>query len=157
MPPLCGGGIGWGGCGHFLGQNAPGAVLGCQPEAPAVLVRAHPAERLLEAVLVIVAQIRLEPLDELLRRDPRPVPVVEELVLEPSEEPLAGRVVRRAPLLRHRAHDPVLVADLDPSRPAVVAAAVAVAHGALALRQRPAGVAEAGVRELAGRPRPDGP
>lgn len=57
---------------------------------------------------------------------PRPVPMVEELVLQPPEEPLARRVVGAAPLCRHASDQSVLVADPYPLRPPVVPAAVRV-------------------------------
>ena len=122
--------------------------LGRQPQRPPVLHRAHPAQRLLRALLVIVAEPRVEAGHELLGGDPAPVPAVEELALEPAEEPLARRVVRRAPLRRHRAREPVLLAYRDPAGPAVVPAAVGVDPGRLARRQRRAGAREARVRQL---------
>lgn len=53
-----------------------------------------------------------------------PIPLVEELVLEPSEEPLAGGVVGVAALCGHAPDEPLRVADADPLGPAAVAAAV---------------------------------
>lgn len=46
---------------------------------------AHPPQRLLEAPLAVVLEVLAEPLLELARGDPAPVPVVEELVLQPAE------------------------------------------------------------------------
>ena len=89
-------------------------------KAPAVLVGAHPPQRVLETPLAVVLEVLAEPLLELARGDPAPVPMVEELVLQPAEEALAGRVVRAAPLRRHAPGQPVLLADRDPARPAVV-------------------------------------
>ena len=86
-----------------------------------------------------------------------PSPVVEELVLQPSEESLASGVVGRAPLPGHRPDDAALCADADPSGPSVVAASVAVAYGMLSVRQLPAGLFQHGVRQLRVRALPDAP
>lgn len=63
---------------------------------------------------------------ELLVAHAPPVPPVEELVLEPAEEPLGGRAVRAASLDAHRPDRPVLLADANPFVPPVVAAAVGI-------------------------------
>lgn len=84
------------------------------------------------------------PLDvgvELLREAPGghrgPVVAVVELLLERAEEALRPRVVRVAPLPRHRADDAVPGADpLPGSRPVRPAAVEALGHGGVALRQR---------------------
>lgn len=62
---------------------------------------------------------------------PRPVPVVEELVPEPPEEPLHRRVVGQAVLLRHRSDQVVPLADPDPAGPPVVVPPVRVDDGTL--------------------------
>lgn len=70
-----------------------------------------------------------EPID----RQAPPVSPAGELDLEAPEEALHGGVVRRASLLRHRAHDTVALATLYPARPAAVATAIAMADGGFAL------------------------
>ena len=62
-----------------------------------------------------VSELRLDPLvpvpdhvlvehaDELVHRDAREAPLVEELLLEPAEEPLRGRVVGRTAFRAHGA------------------------------------------------------
>lgn len=76
--------------------------------------------------------VPIECIHELTDAPALPVAPVEELDLEPPEEPFHGGVVRRAALLRHGARDPVTLTALDPAGPAVVAAPVAVAYRALA-------------------------
>lgn len=125
--------------------------------AAAVLVRAQPPERALDPPRAIVPQVGVQHLGELRERDALPVPVVEELVLEPPEEPLAGRVVGAAPLGRHRAREPVLPADRDPPRPPVVAPAVAVHHGARPLPPGREGVEQRPVGERGRGPGADPP
>ena len=123
------------------------------PKPSPVLVRAEPPEGALCPALAVVAEVAVEPLHELLRAHARPVPVVEELVLEPPEEPLAGGVVRAAALGRHTPHQPVLLADPYPLGPAVVAAAVRVDDGARTLAPLRQGLEQRGVRQrLAGAP-----
>lgn len=66
-----------------------------------VLHRAEPPERPLDPSVPVVHEVPLEPGHEPLRRDAPPVTPVEELVLEPAEEALAGGVVGAAALGRH--------------------------------------------------------
>lgn len=124
---------------------------------PAVLHRAQPPEGLLYPLLTIVHEIGLEPLDELLGRHALPVPVVEELVLEPPEEALAGRVVGAAALGGHAHDQAVLPADPDPLGPAVVATAVRVDRRAGAGRPGRKGLEQARVREALVGVQPDRP
>ena len=58
------------------------------------------------------------------RGNAREAPPVEELLLEPAEEPLRGRVVRRTAFRAHRTRQTMLLADADPLGPPVVAATV---------------------------------
>ncbi len=80
------------------------------------------------------------------------IPIIS--VLEPAEEPLHGRVVRRAPLPRHRALEAVPLADLEPPGPPVVAPPVAVDHGGLARPERCARLLEHRVGHLGVGPLP---
>ena len=91
-----------------------------------MLHRAQPSQLLFRPLLVVVSQIGVEHAAELGYRHARPVPMVEEFILEPAEESLHRRVVRAAPLLRHRPGQVVLLADRDPSGPAVMAPADAL-------------------------------
>lgn len=93
-----------GGCGRF---SVP---LGSWPETPSVLHRALPAQRLLDAALVVEAQVGIEHRRELLHGNAAPVAMEEELVLKPTEEALHGGVVRAASFLRHRPHQAVSLA-----------------------------------------------
>lgn len=61
----------------------------------------EPAQQLLDPAFAIVAEAGVEAPDELRGRYAPPVPVVEELVLEPAEEALARDVVGAAALGRH--------------------------------------------------------
>lgn len=80
-----------------------------------------------------MGQVGGEPFAEPFVAHAPPVAAVEELVLEPAEEPLHGGVVRRASLGAHGVGQPVLLADADPSGPPVMAPAVAVDHGTFAV------------------------
>lgn len=71
-----------------------------------------------------------------LGRPSRPVPPAEELVLQVAEEPLAGGVVGRVALAGHGPRQPVALAYGLPPGPAVVASAVGVRDGRLALPER---------------------
>ena len=73
-----------------------------------------------------------------------PIHAEERLHLQPSEEDLHRRVVGAASLLRHRPEQVVLVAYRYPARPTVVAPAIGMGHGALALAERAACGLEAG-------------
>ena len=70
-----------------------------QPQAPTVLHRAHPAQPLLRPSLVVVPQVGVEHAAELRYRHPRPVAVVEELVLEPPEKPSIAELSGLQPFL----------------------------------------------------------
>ena len=83
------------------------------------------------------------------------IPIIS--VLEPAEESLHRRVVRAAPLLRHRPGQVVLLAYGYPSGPAVAAPAIGTGHGALAFAERAACGLEAAVGELRVRARADRP
>ena len=83
--------------------------------------------------------------------------MVEEFILEPAEESLHRRVVRAAPLLRHRPGQVVLFADRYPARPTVMATAIGMGHGAPALAKSAACGLEAAVGELRVRARADRP
>ena len=79
-------------------------------QAPAVLVGAQPPERSLDPPLAIVLQVGVELRHELASAHARPVPEVEELVLQPADEALTGGVVRAAALRGHAPEQPVLLA-----------------------------------------------
>lgn len=125
-----------------------------QSQASSVLHRTHPAQPLLGPRLVVVSQIPVEHAAELGDRDARPVAMVEELVLEPSEEALHRRAVGAAPLLRHRPDQAVPVANRNPPGPAVVASAVGVGRQPLPFGKSLARGLEAGVGEPRVRARP---
>ncbi len=61
---------------------------------------------------------------------------MEELLLETAEEPLRGRVVGRTAFRAHRTRQVVVLADADPFRPPVVAAAVGMDDRLLAVLER---------------------
>ena len=82
---------------------------------------------------------------------------MEELLLEPAEEPLGGRVVRTAALRAHRPRQAVALADADPFVPPVVASTVRVDDRRLAGPERGARglehpVGQCGVGARADRP-----
>lgn len=89
-------------------------TLGGKARRFPILTGAHPSEGPLDPLATVVSHVIVEPRREILQTDALPVPTAEELVLEPAEEPLHGRVVRRAPLPRHRALEAVPFADLEP-------------------------------------------
>lgn len=94
-----------------------------------------------------------EPVD----RPSQPVPLVEELDLEPSEEALHRQVARRAALLRHGADGAVSLVPLDPTGSTAMAAPIAVTGGMLSFLQLGRRGARHGVQKLGvgrGRPRP---
>ena len=64
----------------------------------------------------------IEGIHETMDRPSRPVAAIEELDLEPLEEPFHRGVVGRAALLRHGVRDSVSLAPLDPAGPSVMAA-----------------------------------
>ena len=137
-----------GGAPHLL------ETLGGQAQRFPVLTGAHPSEGPLDPLATVVSHVAVELGCEILQADALPVPAVEELVLEPAEEPLHGRVVRRAPLPRHRALEAVPLADLEPPGPPVVAPPVAVDHGGLARPERCARLLEHRVGHLGVGPLP---
>lgn len=92
-----------------------------QPKTSAVLHRAQPSQLLFRPLLVVVSQIGVEHAAEFGYRHARPVPMVEEFILEPAEESLHRRLVRAAPLLRHRPGQVVLFEDRYPARSTVTA------------------------------------
>ena len=82
---------------------------------------------------------------------------MEELLLEPAEEPLGGRVVRTAALRAHRPRQAVALADADPFVPPAVASMVRVDDRRLAGLERGARglehpVGQCGVGARADRP-----
>ena len=117
----------------------------------AVLVRTHPAQRSLDAALAIILQIRIELRHELVGTDARPVPEIEELVLQPSEEALARGVVGAAPLGRHAPGQGVLLAYAYPLGPSVMPAAVGVDRGRRAGPSSRDGLLQARVGQPLGR------
>ena len=64
----------------------------------------------------------IESIHETMDRPSRPVAAIEELDLEPPEEPFHRGVVGRAALLRHGARDSASLAPLDLVEPSVMAA-----------------------------------
>lgn len=70
----------------------------------------------LDSPVPIVHKVGVQPSHELLRRDAPPVPPAEELVLEATEEALAGSVIGAATLGRHAPDQAVLPADPHPLR-----------------------------------------
>lgn len=115
------------------------------PSLRRLLLRAEPAQGPLYPALAVVAEVGVEPPHELLGRDARPVPVVEELVLEAAEEALARGIVRAAALRGHAPGEPVLLADPYPLGPAVVPAAVRVDGRAGALAPLRQGLEQGGI------------
>ena len=73
---------------------------------------------------------------------------MEELLLEPAEEPLSGGVVRAAALRAHRTRQLVLLADADPFRPPIVTAAIGMDDRPVALAERGARVRKHAVGQL---------
>ena len=96
----------------------------------------------LDAFVPVPDHVLVQPPDELVHGHAREVPFVEELLLEPAEEPLRGRVVGAAALRAHGTRQPVLLADADPSGPPVVAASIAVDDRTLAVPERGARLAQ---------------
>lgn len=123
----------------------------------AVLVGREPAERLGYASRAEQPHPGIELGHEFGKADAPPVPWMEELLLEQTEEALGPSVVAARALARHAPRQPVPLAYRDPPRPAVVSAAVAVDRRGLARRQRRADRLEARVRERRVGTRPDRP
>ena len=90
-----------------------------------MLVGREPAERPGDAALAEPAHPGVQLPHEVLQGRAGPVGGVEGLLLEQAEEPIGAGVVAARPLARHAAGQPVRLADGDPARPAVAAAAVA--------------------------------
>ena len=111
----------------------------------------------LDAFVPVPDHVLVQSPDELVHGHAREVPFVEELLLEPAEEPLRGRVVGAAALRAHGTRQPVLLADADPSGPPVVAASIAVDDRTLAVPERGARLAQHPVGQLGVRPGADRP
>ena len=138
-----------GGCGRFLGH----AALCGEPQPHSAAVDRIVAQRpviaeSLEAARRPPRHHRIDEADERLRGPSRPVPPVEDLVLEGAEEALAGRVVGALGLARHGPRQPEVRADRLPSVPAVMASAVGVDDRPLAGPQRERRLHERRVREV---------
>lgn len=99
----------------------------------------------------------VEHVDEPVHRDAREAALVEELLLDPAEEPLRGGVVRRTAFRARRTRQVVVRADADPFRPPVVAAAVGMDDWFLAVLERGARVGEHAVGQRRVRARADRP
>ena len=99
----------------------------------------------------------VEHVDEPVHRDAREAALVEELLLAPAEEPFRGRVVRTASLRARRTRQTMLLADANPFRPPVVAAAVGMDDWFLAVLERGARVGEHAVGQRRVRARADRP
>ena len=110
-----------------------------------------------------VSELRLDPLVpvpdhvavqhvyEPVHRDAREAALVEELLLDPAEEPLRGGVVRTASLRAHRTRQVVVLADADPLGPPVVTAAVGMDDRLLPVPERGARAGEHAVGQRRGR------
>ena len=125
-------------------QHAPGlrweswteSILRCQQtQVPGVLHGAPVIQVALCPDVPVPSEVRVEHAHELLDRDPCPVAAVEELCLQSSEEAPAPRAAGAASLPRHRPDQAILLADLYPSRPAAMAAAVRADLGMVALAE----------------------
>ena len=82
---------------------------------------------------------------------------MEELLPGTAEESLRGRVVRRTAFRAHRTRQTMLLADADPFRPPVVAAAVGMDDRLLAVLERGARVQQHAVGQRRVRARADRP
>ena len=111
------------------------SILCYQAQIPAILHGAPIIQVALYPDIPVPSEVGVEHPHELLDRDPGPVAAVEEFYLQPSEEALAPRVIGTASLPRHRSDQAVLIAYPYPSRPAVMAAAVRVDLGMVALAE----------------------
>lgn len=131
--------------------------LGDQPQIPSILHRAPVAQVAFQPDVPVPSETRVEHVRELVKRDPAPVPAVEELYLQPSEETLGARVARAAALPRHRPHDAVILAYLYPPGPAIVVASVAAPLGVPARLELGACAQKRRVRHLRARGRGDRP
>ena len=99
----------------------------------------------------------VEHVDEPVHGDAREAPFVEELLLDPAEEPFRGGVVRTASLRVHRTRPTMFLADADPFRPPVVAATVGMDDWFLPVLERGARVGEHAVGQRRVRARADRP
>ena len=93
-------------------------------EAVSVFEGTEESKGELDSLFVVPADVGVNGLNELLNGCGLPVPRVEQLRFQPPEEALTGRIVGRAPLARHRADQLRIVHPREPSRPAVVPAAI---------------------------------
>ena len=100
-------------------------VSGDEPELDAFVHDAHPVFEF-DALVPVPDHVLVQQRDELVDRDALEASLVEELLLEPAEEPLGGRVVRTAALRAHRPRQAVALADADPFVPPVVASTVGI-------------------------------
>ena len=106
------------------------------------------AEREFDTLVPVPGHVPVQPFDELVSAHAGEVPPMEELLLEPAEETLRGRVVRAAAFRARRPGELVLFADADPFGPPVVAAAVRVDDGTLPVPERGARVHQHPVGQL---------
>jgi len=104
-------------------------------ELDAFVHDAHPVFEF-DALVPVPDHVFVQQRDELVDRDTLEASLVEELLLEPAEEPFGGRVVRTAAFRAHRPSQAVLLADADPSGPPVVASTVRVDDRRLAGLER---------------------
>ena len=94
----------------------------------------------LDAPVPVPDHVVVQHVDELVHGDAREATLVEELLLDPAEEPLRGGVVRTASLRARRTRQVVVLADADPFGPPVVAATVGMDDWFLAVLERGARV-----------------
>ena len=114
------------------------SILRRQTQIPAILHGAPAIQVALYPDIPVPSEAGVEHPHELLDRDPGPVAALEELYLQSSEEALAPRAAGAASLPRHRPDQAILPADLYPSRPAAMAAAVRADLGMVSLAEPPA-------------------
>jgi len=74
-----------------------------QSETLSIFDRAERAQRDLDPLLVVPADVGVHGFNELLKGRGLPVPRIEQFRFQPPEEAFADCVVRRAPFARHRA------------------------------------------------------
>ena len=94
----------------------------------------------LDAPVPVPDHVVVQHVDELVHGDAREAALVEELLLDPVEEPLRGGVVRTASLRARRTRQVVVLADADPLGPPVVAATVGMDDWFLAVLEHGARV-----------------
>lgn len=94
----------------------------------------------LDAPVPVPDHVVVQHVGELVHGDAREAALVEELLLDPAEEPLRGGVVRTASLRARRTRQVVVLADADPFGPPVVAATVGMDDWFLAVLERGARV-----------------